>query len=175
MPTSDLNVFEYFQADDATDLEIDYLSYAIFARRRLHWAARFRELNNRQPDQTEIDAWINQLSGYDLDMMRSEAADIFHDAASRFMSGDIDKARMEGREDTIACSVAGIRAQITSMGRVKNQVIVGVITAIITPVVLGSTFFFWQQYEKYMPSPLSLFREPTSPQPAPVPSPAHTK
>jgi hypothetical protein len=174
MPDNELEVFAYFTEDEATDLELDYLSYAIFARRKWHWVERFNEVSGHAAVQSDIDGWIKQLSIYDLDTMRSEAADFFHNAATRYMTNDVAKARIQGKDDAIVASLAEIKTKISSINNIWSQIIVAIIAAIITPVALGSTFFFWHQYEQYMPSPFRIFQDSsaTNPPSAPPPSPA---
>lgn len=56
MPSNDLEVFEHLCFDDEdTAVEIDYMTYAIFAHRKFHWLDKFEEIRGRKPTQTEID------------------------------------------------------------------------------------------------------------------------
>jgi len=72
MPKNDREVFDYLISDDGTRLEIDYLTYSIFAHRKAHWISHYTEQNGKEPDQVEIDRWICQVTDYDFRMMRSE-------------------------------------------------------------------------------------------------------
>lgn len=178
MPKDDLEVFEHLLSDEDTKVEIDYLSYSIFAHRKRYWIEKFNELNGKKPNQNEIDNWISQLSDYEFHMMRVEAAEFFHNAAADYMEDKIAAARKQGSNDAIAASVDAINAQIRSLGRFRNQLLIALMTAVLTPIILGGSILFLKTYEDRMPSALRLFSDkpPTTNLPAaPLPSPALPK
>jgi|SRR5271167_2974493 len=87
MPNNDIAVFDYLLSDEKTAVEIDYLTYAVFAYRKRQWVDHYKSRNNdQQPDQAAIDAWISELTDYDFIRMRTEAADFFQDAAEEHLA-----------------------------------------------------------------------------------------
>jgi hypothetical protein len=169
-----MEVFDHLIANEETPGEIDYLTYAIFAYRRVNWSERYIERHGKQPGQTEIDEWIAGLSEYDFERMREEAIEFFDAAASRYMRDEILKARNEGAKESFAETAEQIKTQIQNLGRLRNQLVTALITAIITPIILGGSIFFIRTFEQYMPSATHIFSDehPTSLTASPPPTPA---
>jgi hypothetical protein len=166
MPCNDLEVFEHLLADDSTPLEIDYLTYAVFAYQKSHWIDKYREVHGELPTQEKIDAWISEISDYEFGTMRDRATEVFHNAAVEYMEEDIIKARAEGTRDAIALSIKAIEGQVKSVGLFRNQLVIALMTAILTPFILGGAIFFLKNYEDHMPSALQIFRDRTSVNPS---------
>jgi hypothetical protein len=151
MPINDLEVFDRFLAEDGTDIEIDYLAYAVFAFRKACWSDRWLEVNGNPPNQQEIDTWITGLSEYDFSRMRDEAVDVFDIAARRYMREDIEQAREEGCKESYASTIVEVKSQIISVGRFRNQLLIALMTAIMTPIILGGSIILLRAFEDYMP------------------------
>jgi hypothetical protein len=49
MPANDREVFEFLKADQETAVEIDFLTFAIFAHERQQWCELFEKQNGHQP------------------------------------------------------------------------------------------------------------------------------
>lgn len=188
MPTNDLEVFEELISDEGTQLEIDYLTYAIYAYRRMRWSDRFVETHGNAPTQQDIDAWITSLSDHEFERMRDEAIDTFHAAAVRYMTEDLQKAKEQGSQESFAASAIEIKDQMRSVitlvrnvGSIRSQLIAALVTAIATPIILGGTILFLKTYDQNMPSALRIFSDDhstnrlTSSPPTPTPPDKPTK
>jgi hypothetical protein len=173
VPKNDLEVFDHLLSDDSTPLEIDYLTYAVFAYRKSHWIEKYREVHGTSPSQENIDVWISEISDYEFSTMRDRATEVFHNAAVEYMKDDIEKAKEEGSKDAVALSIKSIEWQIKSVGLFRNQLAIALMTAILTPFILGGAIFFLKNYEDHMPSALQIFkdRSATNPPGAPIPNP----
>jgi hypothetical protein len=78
MPSNDIDAFDYVLSDSDAALEIDYLTYAMFAFKKKQWIDHFKKNNSDAlPEQQQVDEWISQLSDYDFHQMRQEAASFF--------------------------------------------------------------------------------------------------
>jgi hypothetical protein len=106
MPNNDIEVFDHLLADTDTNVEIDYLAYAIFGFRKRQWIDHYKSRNDgRPPDQAEIDGWISELTNYDFVQMRTEAADIFDVAAREYLEEDIKRQKQEAVDSSILSEV----------------------------------------------------------------------
>ena len=106
MPKNDIEVFEYLRLDEKTPLEIDFLTYAIFAYRKEKWIEHFeKNNNNKSPTQAEVDAWIIQLSDYEFQQMRNEAADYFSDASREYLEGYIEDQKVQAVNNSILSTI----------------------------------------------------------------------
>lgn len=103
--------------------------------------------------------------------MRTEAADFFHEAASKYMADAIEQAKVQGGEGVIASSVREIRTQLAAVGSLRSQLFMAVITAVLVPVILGGAIFSIREFDKYMPN-VSSYIFSTNPPAASPPSPA---
>jgi hypothetical protein len=101
MPNNDIEVFEHLTVDQETALEIDYLTYAIFAYKKKHWIAHFQKRHGKAPSQAEIDEWISQLTDYDFSQMRDEAANYFQFASREYLQEYIEDQKNEAVNSSI--------------------------------------------------------------------------
>jgi hypothetical protein len=90
MPANDLEVFDYLTSNEETRGEIDYLTIGIFAFRKKDWVTHFQQLNNRPPNQAEIDGWISQQTDFEFLRMQNEAADYFDKSAKEYLADYIE-------------------------------------------------------------------------------------
>src|SRR5690242_9644262 len=105
MPNNDIEVFEYLISDQATAVEIDYLTYAVFAHRKSHWLDHFEKVGGRKPTQTEVDTWIQQITDYDFDQMRSEAAEFFDSSAKSYLANYVEEQKKSAIDHSILSEV----------------------------------------------------------------------
>ena len=149
MPNNDIEVFEYLRADQNTALEIDFLTYAMFAYRKGQWIAHFKQRNdNRAPTQAEIDGWISQLTEYDFDRMRGEAADFFHDSAEEHLREYIEDQKKRAVDGSILSEVQSTMTQIRSFTSPWKHLGIALLMAIVAPVLLGAVLFFLGIFDK---------------------------
>lgn len=145
MPDNDIEVFEYLLADEETAAEIDYLTYAIFGLRKGQWIDHFKSRNDgRAPTQAEIDSWISELTAYDFNRMRTEAADFFDTAAREYLEDEIERQRAEAVENSI---LAEVRRSTSPL----RHIAIALLMAIVAPIILGGIVFFVSLFDKSFP------------------------
>src|SRR5215813_15391846 len=106
MPNNDIEVFDYLIADENTAVEIDYLTYDIFAYKKKQWIDHFKKQSDQnQPNQGQIDQWIGQLSEYDFWQMRNEAAEFFHNSAEEHLKDYIEAQKKAAVDSSIVSEV----------------------------------------------------------------------
>ena len=94
MPANDIEAFEYVVSDAETGLELDYLTYAMFAYKKKKWIEHYANGNGgASPNQGQIDGWISQLTEYDFQQMRNEAGAIFDSAAKEYLDSYIQEEK----------------------------------------------------------------------------------
>jgi hypothetical protein len=131
MPANDREVFEYLKADDSTPIEIDLLTFAIFAHERQQWCELFKQQKSEDPTQVEIDDWISQITEWRFGQMRDEAARFFDIAARDYLSGEVEAAKKAVFEDTI------IR-EVKAAGGFWRQLALALIAAVLAPILIGA-------------------------------------
>jgi phosphoglycolate phosphatase-like HAD superfamily hydrolase len=134
MPASDLEVFDYFSSDAETPGEVDFLAYAIFAFRKKHWVAHFKELNSRPPNQGEIDGWISQQSDFEFQRMRNEAVEFFDEAAKTYLAEYVEAEKKQAVDHSILEAVK----HHTSAWRHAG---IALLMAVVAPAILGGVLF----------------------------------
>jgi hypothetical protein len=145
MPTSDIEVFEYLRSDNETPLEIDYLTYAVFAYKKQQWCAHFRaQSSDTAPTQAQIDNWISQLSDYDFEQVRNEAVDFFHTAAEVHLHDYIEQQKKEAIDQ----SIVGVVREYTSPSR---HILIALGMALVAPIALGGLIFFISLFDSHFP------------------------
>jgi hypothetical protein len=161
MPNNDIDVFDYLRANTETPLEIDYLTYAMFAYKKAQWIDHFKSRNaDRHPTPQEIDGWITELSDYDFYQMRTEAADFFHNAAEEHLKDYIEQQKKEVLDSAIIADVRRFTSPMRHLG-------IALLMAIVAPIILGGIIFFASLFDKSFP--LHVYTSPVliSPQGAP--------
>jgi hypothetical protein len=157
MPNNDIEVFEYLKSNNETPLEIDYLTYAVFAYKKQQWCEHFKTHNNDQPPtQAQIDHWISQLTDYDFDQVRTEAVDFFHLAAEEHLRDRIEKEKKAAIEQSILSEIK----EYTSPWR---HVLIALGMALVAPIALGGFIFFLSLFDTNFPVHVTFGHEAPTP------------
>lgn len=157
MPNNDTEVFDHLLSDEKTDVEIDYLTYAIFGFRKRQWIDHFKSRNDgRPPSQAEIDGWISELTNYDFIRMRSEAADIFDVAAREYLEDDITRQKQEAVDSSILSEIKKFTSPV-------RHIAIALLMAIVAPIILGGIIFFYSLFDKSFP--LHVYTSPPTAEP----------
>lgn len=152
MPKNDIEAFEYVLADKDTPLEIDYLTYAMFAYKKLQWIDHYKKNNDDNiPSQQEVDTWISQLSEYDFYQMRNEAADFFRLAARELLKDEIEEEKKTAVGESILGEVKSIKSEVESFTSPWKHLGIALLMAIIAPVFFGGLVFFWSLFDRSFP------------------------
>jgi hypothetical protein len=145
MPKNDIEAFDYLISDKDTAVEIDYLTYALFAYKKKRWIDHFSEQNNGQaPTQSQIDGWITQLSDFDFAQMRNDAGDFFHVAAEEHLQDFIEHQKKKAVDESILAAVKAHTSWWKHLG-------IALLMAIVAPVMLGGVLFFASFFDKSVP------------------------
>jgi hypothetical protein len=103
MPANDSEVYAYLTGDNTDSLEIDMLTFAIYANQKQEWVRHFERQRGTPPSQTEIDDWIANLTEGRFNAMRREAVEFFDASARRYLAEEI----AEGKDAVLRCLVPG--------------------------------------------------------------------
>lgn len=145
MPANDREVFEYLKADQETAVEIDFLTFAIFAHERQQWCELFEKQNGHQPSQAEIDQWISQITNWRFEQMREEAVRFFDIAARIYLEDEMEEAKTAVFQDTI------IR-EVKAAGGFWRQLFLALMAAILAPLIIGGIIAVAIVYDKFYPT-----------------------
>jgi hypothetical protein len=105
MPNNDLEVFDHLTSNQETQLEIDYLTYALFAWKRKQWVEHFAAQHNARPTQAQIDEWIAQLPDSEYEIMRNDTARAFDDAAQVYLAEQIEEEKKAAVDNSILAEI----------------------------------------------------------------------
>lgn len=145
MPGNDREVFEKLTSSDDTSLEIDYLTYAIFAHEKREWIKHRESLTGHAPSQEEIDAWISNISDYQFRNMGDKAVDFFDEAAREYLADEIAAAKEEALRSAVVSEVKAASA-------FWKQLAMALATSILAPLLLGGIFAAILAYNNLMPT-----------------------
>jgi hypothetical protein len=145
MPANDREVFEYLTANPDTPIEIDLLTFAIFAQEMREWHKLFEKQKSQPPSQVEIDAWVSQITDWRFDQMREEAVRFFDNAAREYLADEMEAAKNLVFQDTI------IR-EVKAAGGLWRQLFLALIAAILAPLIIGSMIAVAINYDKFYPT-----------------------
>jgi hypothetical protein len=145
MPNNDIEAFEYVVSDKETAVEIDYLTYAMFAYKKKRWIEHFKERNSgATPTQQQIDGWICELSSFDFEQMRNDAAAFFDESARSYLSEYIKN------EKKLAVDQSILR-EIKTYTDPWRHLVIALGMAILAPLVLGGLVFLYLLFDKTFP------------------------
>lgn len=140
MPNNDLEVFDLLTSNDETPLEIDYLTYALFAWKKQQWVEHFQKQNNQRPTQAQIDVWINQMPDIEFDVMRRDAVQYFDAAAKEYLADQIEEEKKKAVNESILAEIK----QFTSPWK---HVGMALVMAIVAPVFLGGLIYLYTLFD----------------------------
>ena len=149
MPSNDREVFDFILSDSGTSLEIDYLTYAIFAFNKREWMAQHETVNGNPPDQAAIDGWISNLTPYNFVGMRSEASNFFDAAAREYMADDL-AAAVEAAKQSELVNV------VKAASSFWKQLFIGFVTAVLTPFIIAGFIVLGVIFSSRFPSPTDI-------------------
>lgn len=149
MPNNDREVFEHLTSTEGTSLQIDFLTYAVFASEKREWIKLFESRNaGRSPSQSDIDNWISNLTDSQFTGMRIGAQGFFVEAANSFFEDRLEAERAEILRSAVV-------REVKSASAWWKQLVMALITAIVAPLILGGLLaagYFWS----LLPSPGDL-------------------
>jgi hypothetical protein len=145
MPGNDIEAFDYVVSDKDTALELDYLTYAMFAYKKQRWIEHFISKNNgTSPTQVQIDAWISQLTDFDFTQMRNDAGVFFDDASREYLKNYIEEEKQKAVDASILSKVKEFTNPWRDLG-------IALLMAILAPVLLGLIVFGFSLFDKSFP------------------------
>jgi hypothetical protein len=138
---SDKDVFDFMRSDPETALILDLLTFAAYSEKKYRWMEKYKDLNGRYPDHSEITRWISELPHEDLYEMRGTAIDFFDDAARKYLADEIEEKIENEKKSTlnneILRSVGEIYKKSIESSSFSRQLLFSFITAILVPIILG--------------------------------------
>jgi hypothetical protein len=151
MPANDLEVFEHLISNKETPLEIDYLTYALFASKKKSWVEHFEKHNGKRPAQAEIDGWISQLPDSEYESMRYDAAQYFEIASREYLADQIEEQKRQAVGQSILAEItaanASILAEVKQFTSPWKHFGIALGMAIIAPVFLGGLIFLYTLFD----------------------------
>jgi hypothetical protein len=167
MPANDIEVFEHLISNDETAVEIDFLTYAMFAHRKKQWMEHFKKCHNDTlPTPDQINDWISQLSEYDFGQMREQAAEFFDESAKVYLSEYVEEKQTEAVTSSVLAGVAesnaallaevkGIHSKVEEATSPWRHVSIALIMAIVAPFIIGGLIYFSGIFDKKVHDPIS--------------------
>lgn len=141
---SDPEVFDFLTSDEETPLEIDYLTYGVFAFKKREWVKHFENENNEKPSPDQIENWISQLTDYDFVQMRDEAAEFFDASAREYLKDFIESEKKSAVDLSILNQVKVLTNPWRHFG-------VALLMAILAPIILGGAIFLFGLFHDVLP------------------------
>jgi hypothetical protein len=105
MPANEREVYGYLTADESTPIEIDMLTFAVFADELKAWIKLREQRKGEPPSQAEIDDWISNLTDLRFAQMRQQAIQFFDTAARRYLAEEIEEGRQEALRSALVREV----------------------------------------------------------------------
>lgn len=150
MPRNDRDVFAYLVGNEGSTLQIDYLTFALFAHEKREWIRLYESQHEDQsPSQAEIDNWISNLTDSQFVSMRSSAESFFVEAATAYFED-----RLEAEREAILRST--IVSEVRAAGAWWKQVGIALLTTIVSPLIIGVIIAAAYFYDKHMFTPTSI-------------------
>ena len=140
MPNNDLEVFDHLTSNQETQLEIDYLTYALFAWKKKQWVEHFASQHNARPTQAQIDEWITALPASEYVIMRNDAARAFDDAAQAYLAEQIEEEKKTAVDNSILAEIKQFTSPWKHFG-------IAIVMAIVAPVFLGGLIFLYTLFD----------------------------
>jgi len=154
MPSTDREVFEYFQSKPETPVEVDYLAYAKYAYDKYEWMQKFEEINKREPNVEEENNWIAHLPDSKLDETHNDAFGFFELAARKYMEDEIEEEKKSAINSSILMEIRNF----TSFWRnLPANLMIGIFASLIFSVLIILMGVLFARD----PSPVALYKELT--------------
>jgi hypothetical protein len=147
MPHNDREIWDDIVAGPGIT-ELQYLTYAIYSFEKFEWYEQFEKQKGIAPTSKEIDEWISQITAIRIKTWRESAAAIFDKTARVYLKDEMDKERQKIANDSVTATVRDHLAEFKSdlqrntatlekSSSFKTTLTAALITAIITPIILG--------------------------------------
>lgn len=143
MINTDREVFEHIGENNETDLEIDFLTYAIYAYEKYQWMELRKEQTGDYPTEADAEVWISQITSFRFAGYREDAARLFDNAARAYMADEIEKTTQEAVRDSIL-------NEVKAAGSWWRQTAIALVTAILAPLIIGSLIVAALWYDELM-------------------------
>ena len=138
-------MFDYLRQHTATPVEIDLLTYAVFAFEKYQWFEQVEKSTGSPPNAVDIERWIADITPLRFSNMREEAARLFDATARRYLAPVME-------EQTAKAINESILAEVKSAGSVWRQALIALIMAILAPVIIGGVIAAVLTYDRNAPS-----------------------
>ena len=143
MINSDREVFQHIGESSETDLEIDFLTYAIYSYEKYQWMELRKEQTGEYPTETAAEVWISQITSFRFAGYREDAARLFDKAARGYMAEEIERQKQEAVRDSIL-------NEVRAAGSWWRQTAIALVTAILAPLIIGSLIVAALWYDQLM-------------------------
>ena len=143
MINSDREVFEHIGQNPETGLEIDFLTYAIYAYEKYQWMELFKQQTGDYPTEEEAVRWISQITNFRFAGYREDAARLFDSAARSYMAEEIEREKQRAVRESILNEVRAAASWWRQTG-------IALITAILAPLIIGSLIVGALWYDQLM-------------------------
>lgn len=150
MPANDREVLRYLAGNGDPVEPIDLLTFAMFAYEREAWLKHYAGQNSgNEPSQTEIDNWTANISEYHFESLRQQAVAFFDTASREYLKNEIADATKRALETAII-------AEVKSAASWHRQFGIAVVTAVLTPIILGLAVAGILSAGRYMPAVIQI-------------------
>ena len=145
MPANDRDIWEHFLRNQDTPAEVDFLAYSIYVHEKYDWVKKYERKFGKPPSQAEIDKWIEDITPRRLETMDRNAVALFDNAARRYLADEIEAQQKQAVDQSIL-------REVRSATSLTKQIALAVITAVLTPLILGALVAAAYSYDRFMPS-----------------------
>jgi hypothetical protein len=145
MPGNDREVFLYLKSDETTPEAEDLLTFAMFAYEKDEWIKHYADKHGSEPTQVEIDNWTANITDYHFARMREKAATFFDTAAREYLRDEIAAGKQQVLESEIV-------NRVRAAGAFWKQLVIALVTAVLTPILLGAVIGGILTYNQVVPA-----------------------
>jgi hypothetical protein len=155
MPKNDREVWDYLTDAPNSSIEIDLICYAIYTAEKYEWVEQYEQDHQRTPAPDLIEQWISDITPNRYLAMRETAANTFDIAARRLLADEIVRQRQQAVD-------ASILAEVRAASSVWKQFLIGLITAIVSPLIIGGMIIASRAYDQHFPTATQVAKEQQS-------------
>jgi hypothetical protein len=186
MPSNDREIWVSIVSGNTHPPELNYLTYAIYSFEKYEWYDQIEKVKGKSPTPDEINEWISQITETRIKAWRESSARTFDLAARAYMKDYLVQERQTAINDRVIASVQssldnfsvnlrGGLAELRKASSFRNQLLIGFVIAILSPIILGVVILAVQAADLW-PTPTGVThifqpRQPGSPATGAVHSP----
>ncbi len=149
MPANDGEVFDFFTSSEDTEVQIDFIAYAIFAHHKKHWIDLYKEQHDgAMPSQDQINEWISNITNLQYEGMKEEAARFFDSFSRDYLKDEIETEKRTAIDTSILVEIKKFTSAWRHLG-------IALLMAIVAPFLLGGIIYFSGLYHHVMSIPTS--------------------